>query len=380
MPIKLNLAQLPEENIGFVYSVMRELLLGLNVLNNPKKHPLHISWALSTRKKLPTPIRTEAKALSPVIATASRFLVTPEEVEEANFEIKMNKLNSIPVEMFAEVLINDFLIDAPPNGKRPLKKLVTFNQFKGSQTHLETAARNLNRWYGLDDSLIKSISNTPHQIQIRFSQFIQNYWESFFHQEWSKIESIIIEEITSRGQELMDLGIMQMLDNLSDRFSIDYTLQSARYFKNDIEEECTFRHFDTLNLYPSYYTYPSFNFFKKQDSHADPFSLSITYPLPHQRQAGQPPAPSKDLLNILRGVADSTRLQILTLVAHKPCSTAELSRVIGLSESAISKQLKLMHQVGWVTAKRDSYYVLYRASAHPLEEITNGLNDLLFSK
>ncbi|MDJ0755129.1 MAG: metalloregulator ArsR/SmtB family transcription factor [Ardenticatenaceae bacterium] len=379
MAIKLNLAQLPEENIGFGYSIIRELLLSLNVLSNHKNHPLHISWALSTRQKISAELRSELRTLRPVIATAARFLVASEQVEEPAFEREISALESMHSEHFAEVLVNDCLINAPPNGQRPLKQLVSLTEFRESDSIQQKVSGYLKMWYGDDDTLLPLLAYEPEQLQQRFLQLLRRYWSTFFEYEWQGIESIILEEIRVRGHELQRSGSVPMLAGLSERFSVDIAQQIATYFKPNVIEECTFRQIDNLNLYPSYYTYPSLIFFIKNRSPAEPLTLSITYPMPQHRLAGKPPVPSDQLLNILRGVADPTRLQILELVAQKPCSTMELARIIGLSESAISKQLKLMQRVGWIGAERDSYYVLYRASSEPLQHLTNALSLILNS-
>jgi DNA-binding transcriptional ArsR family regulator len=65
-------------------------------------------------------------------------------------------------------------------------------------------------------------------------------------------------------------------------------------------------------------------------------------------------------LRLLRAAGDPTRLQILQLLAPRPRSTREVAGLIGLTEAAISKHLKLLLDAGWVETERRSYYVYYR--------------------
>ena len=92
---------------------------------------------------------------------------------------------------------------------------------------------------------------------------------------------------------------------------------------------------------------------------------------------GHAPKPPEDLLKLLRAVADPTRMQILRLLARRPCSTREIARLIGLIEAAISKHLKLLHDAGWISTERQSYYVYYRLTRDSLVDLTAGLEHLL---
>lgn len=379
MAIKLHIAQLSEESIGFGYSVLKELLLSLNVLNNHKNHPLHISWALATRRRLSAEVRAELRVLRPVVSTASTFLVGSDNVEEPDFELEFTKFEMLSAEQFAEVLINDYLLDAPPSGQRILKRQASLSQFTQSAALQQKVTSYLSMWYGESDELLAQLTDKPLLLQQRFLNLIQQYWNSFFQDEWHRIEPIVLKEIEACGRHLLRDGIVPMLAHLSERFSVDAAGQTVSFFKPNVNEECSFRPIDRLNVYPSYFTYPSILFSIHQESAIEPLTFSITYSTLQQRLAGQPPVPPEQMLEILRAVADGTRLQILELVAQKPRSTGELAQIIGVSDAAISKQLKQMQRTGWVEARRESYYVLYRETDTPLQQLTNGLAALLHS-
>lgn len=59
-------------------------------------------------------------------------------------------------------------------------------------------------------------------------------------------------------------------------------------------------------------------------------------------------------------LGDETRLQITRLVAEQPRSTKELATLLSLSESAVSRHLKILAGSGVVDGTRDGYFVLYR--------------------
>jgi DNA-binding transcriptional ArsR family regulator len=70
--------------------------------------------------------------------------------------------------------------------------------------------------------------------------------------------------------------------------------------------------------------------------------------------------PPHEALRGLHALADDTRLQALRLIAERPRSTQELAPLLGLSEAALSKHLRLLADAGILQTQRTGYYVLYR--------------------
>lgn len=67
----------------------------------------------------------------------------------------------------------------------------------------------------------------------------------------------------------------------------------------------------------------------------------------------------EDLFNILKALADKTRLRILKHLFRHPCSTQELAIQLEMSEAAVSKHLKKMMGAGLLSKIRHGNYVLY---------------------
>jgi DNA-binding transcriptional ArsR family regulator len=65
------------------------------------------------------------------------------------------------------------------------------------------------------------------------------------------------------------------------------------------------------------------------------------------------------------------------LLAQRPRSTRELAGLIGLTEAAISKQLKPLQDAGWVTPQRRSYHVYYQLVRESLGDLSQGLEQML---
>ena len=380
MTIKLHFDNFSTEHVGFSYSVLRELLLSLHTLNHPKQRPLHITWGIDVNRRLSAELRAEYRWFRPIISSLSNavnLLWSPDDAQHPDFAQEFNTFSALTPTQFAEPLLADFLVDAPPTGRRIWESTPTLTEFQQSPTLRQQATNWLDRHYPESPGLLTQLYTEPEQIQARFLMLLQVYWDTVFADEWARLEAYFSQELAIRGRSLMHDGVLAMVSSISDRFSADSAQQQLTYVSNGPAEQMTLGTNDWLNLYPSYFTFPSLIFSFSHDKEQKMLTISITYPMPQQQYAGKPPVPPERLLTILRAASDATRLQILQLVAEKPRSTSELAQIIRVSDAAISKQLKQLQRAGWVEARRESYYVLYSASTAPLLQLTSGLATLL---
>jgi len=83
------------------------------------------------------------------------------------------------------------------------------------------------------------------------------------------------------------------------------------------------------------------------------------------------------MLRVLRALADDTRLQVLRLIAERPRSTQELAPLVGLSEAALSKHLRLLAEAGVLQAQRTGYYVLYHLEPEQITVVMESIHTYL---
>ncbi|MFC7566647.1 ArsR/SmtB family transcription factor [Actinomadura namibiensis] len=72
-----------------------------------------------------------------------------------------------------------------------------------------------------------------------------------------------------------------------------------------------------------------------------------------------------------------TRLRILGLPAARPRPTRGIAGLVGLTEAAVSRHLKVLAEAGWVSAERHGYHVYYRLVRDARGRITDALGGLL---
>ena len=78
-----------------------------------------------------------------------------------------------------------------------------------------------------------------------------------------------------------------------------------------------------------------------------------------------------------RALGQETRFKILDLVSSKAFSVGELEKQLGVSQPAISQQLKILHEAGLVRLRREGKYTLCSINHSLVEEARNLLNMLL---
>ncbi|MDX3240876.1 metalloregulator ArsR/SmtB family transcription factor [Streptomyces sp. ME18-1-4] len=91
-----------------------------------------------------------------------------------------------------------------------------------------------------------------------------------------------------------------------------------------------------------------------------PWPLGLVFPVSSIAREARPRIPPAQLVGTLRALADDTRLRALRLIAERPRNTQELAPLVGVSEAALSKHLRVLADSGLLERRREGYYVLYR--------------------
>jgi len=79
-------------------------------------------------------------------------------------------------------------------------------------------------------------------------------------------------------------------------------------------------------------------------------------------------------VQLLKGFADETRLRILCVLRGREVCVHEIVEALGMSQSAISHQLRVLRDARLVSHRRDGRHVYYRlADDHVRELLENAL-------
>lgn len=82
-------------------------------------------------------------------------------------------------------------------------------------------------------------------------------------------------------------------------------------------------------------------------------------------------------IEILKVLADGTRLKILTLLSRQEMAVCELIEALELSQPAVSHHLKLLKHAGLVQDNREGKWIYYTINENNYNDSAGFLKDLL---
>lgn len=376
MTIHIRVEDFPITQMRFNYSVLHELLISLHVLDDYRSYPLHTHWSLTTLRKLSRGLQQERQYFRMLIATMIFGLWDADAVEESTFELELEQFAAQPLHNFTTLIVSRLIMDQPPEHKTVIEDEMTLEELKFDPIMQEYARSWLVKHFPESDQLLDDLLDDAQAVKERFVAFLQRYWDEHFSEFWEGHEPHFMTDIEDKGKRLVRRGVLDVLKSLSPKMRIQEIVYLAQYVAPGVKDDFTLTERDTLTLHPSYFTYPMLVFTVRKHDDGQT-ALSITYPMKAVYDVSSAPVMAEELVQILQGLSDQTRLQILRLVAQQPRSTKEIADILNLSQAAISKHLKILKLAGWVTSERDSYYVMYSATKDPLPLLNRGIEDIL---
>ncbi len=77
------------------------------------------------------------------------------------------------------------------------------------------------------------------------------------------------------------------------------------------------------------------------------------------------------LLDVLKSLADETRMEILNLLLTHDLCVGALARNLGISEAAVSQHLKILRKAGVIKGEKRGYFTHYYADRDALKNTAN---------
>jgi len=74
-------------------------------------------------------------------------------------------------------------------------------------------------------------------------------------------------------------------------------------------------------------------------------------------------AEMRECLRVMKALSDGSRLKILKMLELRELCVCEIQALLALSQSTVSKHLKILEDAGLVDRRRDGQWVLYRLAA-----------------
>jgi len=361
--IRFELADEQDGVVAFGYSPLLESVLSLHVLAEPKHHALQHQWVRAMRA-LPASLRREISALSFLYRWTLPDCVLPSaDSGYDSFEVELDRLRRLRTDVVAFDLLRRLYDHG--GGARPARRRI----FESP----EVRATTLKRAAALGASARRAVAllfDDPARLVDRFASLLEAYWEEAFAAEWNRIEPRLAESIELSGRQIAGDGMHAFLLSLAPQLRVD---PGGRSFGLDIphDHRVAIGPQNPLLLVPSVYVWPHVRI--NCDA---PWPLAVIYRAPYLVQNLRHATPP-ELVQLLKALADPTRLRILELLAKQPRSTQELAPLVGLTEAGTSKQLRLLAAAGLLEAKREGYYVVYSLDPEKLSTLSDELRSLV---
>jgi DNA-binding transcriptional ArsR family regulator len=349
-----------DDIVAFALSPLCEVMLSLHVLLAPKVHALQHPWIRAMRRLSPA-LKREARAFAFVYEDAlPDTVIPPTPGARPRFDEQ--------VAAIAALSETDFAYDVA----RPLfHYLVPDAGGQESMAIQETRTSSLDRaaYWGDESRTLAALAfDDPAELRRRFLDFLNAYWDEVFALEWDRLEPLLEADIESARAVISEWGLYEFLER-QPVLGVDRDAGVIlRPSPHEHEVEVTTSR--PLILVPSAYVWPHVRV-----SCDEPWPLAIVYPAAFASAARELAPP--ELVRTFRALGDATRLRALRLIAERPRSTEELATLVGMSESGLSKHVRVLVEAGLVARRRRGYYVLHSLDRQALATLPRELADFV---
>lgn len=211
----------------------------------------------------------------------------------------------------------------------------------------------------------------PGVLRERWASMLERYWDAAFCEEWERILPRIEAEVTEGARALVTRGVPGLVTELlpEGRWDAD---NSTIVVTKEWEGTCDVADRGGMLFVPTVYGWPCVLV-----ELTPPWPVAVILPLRDLRAPEVVLPRDHEVADGLRALGDETRLQIARMVAEQPRSTKELAELLRLSDSAVSRHLKVLDGAGLVEGHRDGYYVLYRLRPERIAQLGGALRRTL---
>jgi DNA-binding transcriptional ArsR family regulator len=362
--IRFELGDEEDGAVAFGYSPLLESVLSLHVLSEPKHHALQHGWIRAMRT-LPASLRREISALSFLYRWTVPDCVLPAaDTGYESFEAELARLRRLRTETVAFDLLRP-IYDHGGGPRLARRRILTSPEVRA------LALKRAGSVGAASRRAAALLFDDPGRFVERFASLVEAYWEEAFEAEWRRIEPKLAESVELAGRQIAADGMFPFLLSLAPQLRID---PGGRSFGLDIphDHRVSIGPANPLLLVPSVYVWPHVRVNCDR-----PWPLAVIYRAPHLVKTLRPRATPPELVQLLKALADPTRLRILELIARQPRSTQELAPLVGLTDAGASKQLRLLATAGLLKTKREGYYVVYSLEPEKLATLSDELGLLV---
>ncbi|MBL4931867.1 ArsR/SmtB family transcription factor [Clostridium paridis] len=196
-----------------------------------------------------------------------------------------------------------------------------------------------------------------HKEYLFFLDLLKRFYVEVFQEELKYIEPIITRVLKREAVLGREKGIFNLVDTIHERIKLSdekiVFIKNKEYVVNREKLKC-------ITIYSSTFISPHLMIGIMGDN------LYLTHLIDLGSYEKESPL---DLEKTLKALGDNTRLKILKEISKKGKSTQELSKILSISEAAVSKALKIMQEGNLVIKERRGNYIIYSINSTEIDYI-----------
>lgn len=350
------------EKLSFKYSAAQEMLWSLHVLSDPSHHQNLLSWALRVNSSLAPDLLKEVQDISASFDQWSPFLELVEALEgekNASWEQLQAELAKMGQALFVYYAL----------GRRvTVGELIKVIR----QPALVEGFISSHELAGEKEMFRKLLAN-PEEVRRKFLGTLEGYWQQSFSSEMNRLEEVFLESLQDKIGVFRQSGLAELLSSLGLGFKqVGQGIEGEAVVGEEIIPiHLGLEDVQRIIVMPSVFAAPHlFPVYREKV-----LTLRYQCPYPEESQA-QPHLDGEKLLQILKALADGTRLRILQMIAKGPKYTGEIAQELGFSEPTVSRHMKLLKSAGLVQITRADNFIYYSLDKQIIALVSPGLEDL----
>lgn len=310
--IRMHLRAADLAETWFAISPLGEASYSLWVRRRPGRQPLHLPWRRATQPAY--------RALDPGVLEVLEALVAP------------------------NGWLPDFI------SPRPVSPVVSVAEELAAlgSTDGRRARRDIEAAY--DGAAVPAALQGRGTVA-RVEEALECYWHACVEPSWPRMQTVLEADIVYRARQLALRGAAGLFDELDELVHWDDGYLYLDRFDELVEVEVDGR---GLPLLPSAFVRRAVT---NVSLHLPP---TVSYPVRGLATLWEPQLPSSPAA--LTELIGGPRARLLTVLGE-PASTAELAQRLGVTPSAVSQHLGVLHRAGLLTRARSGRSVLYLRSA-----------------
>lgn len=181
----------------------------------------------------------------------------------------------------------------------------------------------------------------------RILRTVEQYYDAAFRKEEMILRPYLLRVLRDEREKCQQEGIWNWCKKIHSRLSVEQ--DRIIYLKN---REYSFEKNEIQTVFVTASTFLSPHLWLyKNDSGLEVVKSVLT----EREECGVP----EDFVRILKALGDKTRLQIIKYLLQGVCTTQALAQVMGISEAAVSKHMKVMREAELVRKTKKGFYIEY---------------------